>query len=48
MNRTRMLCRARLADAIHPEDDARLATDLWFSAETQAGMRALVARLGSK
>jgi enoyl-CoA hydratase/carnithine racemase len=48
MNRTRMLARARLADALHPDDDARLATDLWFSDETQAGMRALVVRLASK
>jgi enoyl-CoA hydratase/carnithine racemase len=48
MNRTRMLARARMADALHPESDARLATELWFSEETQAGMRALVARLSGK
>jgi enoyl-CoA hydratase/carnithine racemase len=48
MNRTRMLARRRLADLLEPESDARLATDLWFSAETQAGMRALVERLGKK
>jgi enoyl-CoA hydratase/carnithine racemase len=48
MNRTRMLARARLADRLRPEQDARLATDLWFSAETQAGMRALAARLSGK
>jgi hypothetical protein len=48
MNRTRMLARARLAGALHPDADARLATDLWFSPETQAGMRALVERLAKK
>jgi enoyl-CoA hydratase/carnithine racemase len=48
MNRTRMLARVRLTDLLRPEQDARLATDLWFSAETQAGMRALAARLSGK
>lgn len=48
MNRTRLLARARLADALRPDEDARLATELWFSAETQAGMRALVDRLKKK
>ncbi|MCK6371348.1 MAG: enoyl-CoA hydratase/isomerase family protein [Gammaproteobacteria bacterium] len=48
MNRTRMLARARLADALRPEADALVATDLWFSEETQAGMRALVERLSKR
>lgn len=48
MNRTRMLCRAPLAGTIRPEADARLAAELWFSDETQAGMRALVERLTRK
>lgn len=45
MNRTRRLARRRLVSLLEPEADARLATELWFSDETQAGMRALVARL---
>lgn len=48
MNRTRMLARRRLADLLEPQADARLATQLWFSDETQAGMRALVERLAKK
>lgn len=48
MNRTRMIARARLAARLQPEADARLATELWFSDETQAGMRALVERLARK
>ena len=48
MNRTRMLARRRLVDLLEPQADARLATQLWFSEETQAGMRALVARLAKK
>ncbi len=48
MNRTRMLARAGLVDALRPQADAELAADLWFSAETQAGLRALVARLAAK
>ncbi len=48
MNRTRLLARAPLVDALRPDADAELATDLWFSPETQAGMRALVDRLGKK
>lgn len=48
MNRTRTLARAELAAQLQPAADARLATDLWFSAETQAGLRALVARLAAK
>lgn len=48
MNRTRMLARRRLVDLLEPQADARLATQLWFSEETQAGMRALVERLAKK
>lgn len=48
MNRTRQVARAALAAALRPEADAELATDLWFSAETQAGMRALVERLAKR
>jgi Delta3-Delta2-enoyl-CoA isomerase len=48
MNRTRLLARARLIGALHPEADARRATDMWFSEETQAGMRGLVERLAKK
>jgi enoyl-CoA hydratase/carnithine racemase len=48
MNRTRGLCRSRLARLLDPEADARLATELWFGAETQAGLRALVDRLQKK
>ncbi len=48
MNRTRMVARARLAAALDPQADARVAADLWFSEETQAGMRALVDRLAKK
>lgn len=48
MNRTRLLARRHLASQLRPEADAELATELWFSAETQAGMHALVERLASK
>jgi len=48
MNRTRLVARAGLAADLQPDAHARLATDLWFSAETQAGMRALVERLSKK
>ena len=48
MNRTRMLARARWAESIDPAAEAAVATDYWFSAETQAGMRALVERLARK
>jgi len=48
MNRTRQLARRRLVSLLHPEEDARLATELWFSEETQAGMHALVARLSAR
>jgi 2-(1,2-epoxy-1,2-dihydrophenyl)acetyl-CoA isomerase len=48
LNRTRRVARAGLVAALDPESDARLATELWFGAETQAGMRALVQRLAKK
>jgi enoyl-CoA hydratase/carnithine racemase len=48
MNRTRTLARAGWAEAIDPAREAAIATDYWFSAETQAGMRALVERLAKK
>lgn len=48
LNRTRLLCRARLAEVLNPARDAKLATEFWFSPETQAGMRALVERLKKK
>lgn len=48
MNRTRRLARAGWAEAIDPGAEANVATDYWFSAETQAGMRALVERLAKK
>ncbi len=48
MNRTRLRARARLVEALDPEADARLAAELWFSQETQAGLRALVERLKKK
>ena len=48
MNRTRMRARAGLVAALQPETDARLAAEVWFSAETQAGLKALVARLAAK
>ncbi len=48
MNRTRLLARRRLVALLDPPTDAKLATDLWFSAETQAGMCALVERLAKK
>lgn len=45
MNTTRLAVKSRLLDALGEADDAAAATAWWFSAETQAGMRALVARL---
>lgn len=48
MNRTRRLARAGWAEAIDPAAEAGIATDYWFSTETQAGMRALVERLAKK
>jgi enoyl-CoA hydratase/carnithine racemase len=48
MNATRRRSREALVRALEPEADARRATEAWFSDETQAGMRALVARLRKK
>lgn len=46
MNQTRARARANLIKLLDPESDAAAATAHWFSEETQAGMRALVDRLG--
>jgi hypothetical protein len=48
MNRTRRVVRARRVVALRPEDDARLATEVCFSAESRAGMHALVDQLTTK
>jgi enoyl-CoA hydratase/carnithine racemase len=45
---TRATARASLLAVLDPDRQAELATDYWFSAETQDGMRALVARLQRK
>lgn len=45
MNTTRLATKAVLLDALGRGMDAATATDWWFSDETQAGMRRLVARL---
>jgi Delta3-Delta2-enoyl-CoA isomerase len=46
MNTTRRNVKAGVLQALATADDVALATDWWFSAETQAGMRRLVERLG--
>lgn len=46
MNTTRQNVKADLLRLLAGPGDAALATDWWFSAETQAGMRRLVDRLG--
>jgi len=48
MNQTRRLGKAGLLGSIAASDDATVATEYWFSEETQAAMRALVARLARK
>jgi enoyl-CoA hydratase/carnithine racemase len=49
MNTTRLAAKARLIEgARQNEDYAVAATDHWFSAETQAAMRRLVANLAAK
>jgi enoyl-CoA hydratase/carnithine racemase len=48
LRETRTMCRGPLLAVLDPERQAELATDYWFSAETQAGMRALVERLQRK
>lgn len=46
MNTTRRNVKADLLRLLAGPGDAALATDWWFGAETQAGMRRLVERLG--
>ena len=48
MNETRLLGKARLVAALDHADDATAATDYWFTPETQAAMRRLVASLGKE
>lgn len=45
MNTTRLAAKSRLIDALGSSVDVAALTDWWFSAETQAEMRKLVARL---
>ena len=45
MNTTRLATKARLIEALGSSVDVAAATGWWFSAETQAEMRKLVARL---
>jgi Delta3-Delta2-enoyl-CoA isomerase len=45
MNTTRLATKARLIEALSSSGDTAAATAWWFSAETQAEMRKLVARL---
>jgi enoyl-CoA hydratase/carnithine racemase len=45
MNTTRLASKARLIEALNSSADVAAATGWWFSAETQAEMRKLVARL---
>jgi enoyl-CoA hydratase/carnithine racemase len=45
MNTTRLATKARLIEAFGSSTDVAAATGWWFSAETQAEMRKLVARL---
>ncbi len=45
MNTTRLATKSRLIDALGSSADVAAATGWWFSAETQAEMRKLVARL---
>ncbi len=46
MNTTRLATKARLIRALEGPADVATATSWWFSAETQAGMRRLVEKLG--
>ena len=48
MNTTRLAGKARLIEAYVNCNDVAMATDWWFSAETQAEMRKLVERLAKK
>ena len=45
MNQTRRVTRSALVEALCASSDVEVATAYWFSDETQAQMRALVARL---
>jgi 3,2-trans-enoyl-CoA isomerase len=45
MNTTRLATKSRLIEALASSSDVAAATGWWFSAETQAEMRKLVARL---
>jgi len=45
MNRTRLLAKNRFIQELQAADDANVATDYWFSEETQAGMQRLVENL---
>lgn len=46
MNTTRRTSKAAVLQALATSQDVALATEWWFSAETQSGMRRLVERLG--
>lgn len=48
MNQTRLTGRAALIGSMRASDDVEVATAYWFSDETQAQMRALVARLAGR
>jgi 3,2-trans-enoyl-CoA isomerase len=48
MNTTRLAAKAKLIEAMSSSGDTAAATAWWFSAETQAEMRKLVARLAKK
>lgn len=48
MNTTRLATKARLLKALENPVDVAAATAWWFSAETQAGLHALVERLGKR
>ena len=48
MNRTRLASKARLVEMAEVANDVEQVTDSWFSEETQAAMRALVASLKNK
>lgn len=48
LRETRLTARAALVATLDPVHQAEIATEYWFSDETQRGMRALVARLQRK
>jgi enoyl-CoA hydratase/carnithine racemase len=45
MNRTRLLAKDKFLQELRAADDADVATDYWFSKETQAAMQRLVENL---